>query len=48
MAAFIAELAKGRAVVPDVKLGWIPADEADPSIPADLHGARTLLAKIGG
>lgn len=27
-------------------LGWIPADEADPSIPADGHAARTLLAKV--
>lgn len=27
-------------------LGWIPADEADPSIPADQHGARALLAKV--
>ncbi len=79
MSTFIAELAEGRAVVPDVKLvgplplrgiyefhpmrgygsvvavrsrvngawiGWIPADDADPSIPADANGAKALMAKV--
>lgn len=35
-----------RSKVNGTLIGWIPADEADPSIPKDEHGARALMAKV--